>query len=146
MAVPAALIAAGTFTQILGRYGANLQQALAERANAKFYAEQAQFARLAAERAERVAEFDYTHKIGEQISTYAGAGVDMSGSAEVTVGATVANAVNEIMALRAKGKLDVALATMRSQQAAQTASTLESPGYNLLQGGASLLTGFGGFK
>lgn len=142
MPVPALLVA-GVTMQILGRYGANIQQAIQERANAKFYKEQEDFARLAAQRAEEVAAFDYTHKLGEQMSAYAGGGVDLSGSAAVTVGGTVANALNEIRALREKGKLDVQLASMRKTQANQTADTLSSPGYNAIQAGGTLLTYLG---
>lgn len=145
--MPAPLIlAAGTTLQLIGQWGANIQQAIAEKANAQFYREQEQFARLASERAEQVAAFDYSYKIGEQVSAYAGSGVDMSGSAEVTVGGTISNAIREIVALREKGRLDVRLASMRAQQAQTTADTLSSPGYNLMQGAGTLLRSYGAYK
>lgn len=139
MAIPLALMAAGTVTQMLGTYAANIQQAIKEQQNAAFYREQAVFAKEAALRAERLAGFEYATKFGQQVGAYAASGVDMSGSAALTVGGTIANALSEIDAIRKKGALDFKLAYMRGAQSDETANTLNSPGYNLMQGAGTLI-------
>lgn len=139
MSVPAVLMAAGTGIQVLGQIGANLHQSIAERANQRFYQAQADYAQESALRAERLAGFDYSYKIGQQIGDYAASGVDMSGSASITVGGTVANEIAEVAAIRKKGAIDMALARMRGTQAGQNADLLGSPGFNLLQGATTLL-------
>ena len=143
MAIPAALMGAGTTIQAIGQIGANLQQAITERANQKFYKQQAEYAQESALRAERLAGFEYAYKIGQQVGDYAASGVDAgSGSAATTIGGSIANEIGEIAAIRKKGALDTALARMRGTQAGQTADTLGSFGYNFLQTGASILRNY----
>jgi hypothetical protein len=116
-----------------------MDQARQEKINAKFYAEQAEFARVSALRAEKLAEFSYTAKLSQQASGYAAGGVDSSGSAAVTMGGTIANMLDEIFAIKKKGDLDVKLARMRGVAANQKADTLGSFGYNAMQAGGAVL-------
>jgi len=146
MAIPLALMAVGTGIKILGQYGANLQQSIAERENEAFFREQAQYAEEAAARAEGIAAYDYSHKIGEQLSAYAGSGVDMSGSAELTVGSTISNALGEIQAIKKKGYMDAKLARLRGAAAGRQADMLSSPTYNLLQAGGTGLSAWASMK
>ena len=142
MAIPAVLMAAGTAIQILGQVGANLQQSIAERANQRFYQAQADYAQESALRAERLAGFDYAYKIGQQIGDFAASGVDISGSASITIGGTLANEIGEVAAIRKKGALDMALARMRGNQAGQNADLLGSPGFNIMQGATTLISNY----
>ena len=143
MAVPLVLMAAGTLMQIAGQYSANMAQALEEEKNAAFYREQAKYARQSALRAEDLAGFEYTYKIGQQVGDYAASGVDAgSGSAAVTVGGSIAQFLGEISAIRKKGDLDVKLATMRGVSSDRTANILKSDRYNIMQAGTTLLSGF----
>lgn len=141
--VPLILMAAGTVMQMGGQYAANMEQARLEKQNAKFYEEQAEFARVAAMRQEAIAGFEYTHRIGEQIGNYAASGVDAgSGSAAITIGGTVANALNEIWSIKKKGDIETKLARLRGVQSADTAKMLSSGGYNLMQGAGTLLNNY----
>ena len=127
------LMIAGTAVQILGQIGQNYEQSLQERINAKFYNDQADYAAMSAVRAQSIANFDHTQKISHQASAYAGAGVEISGSAALTIGGQVSQAMDEIWALRKKGELDVKLARMRGSMAEDRARTLGSFDYNLMQ-------------
>ena len=135
------LIAAGV--QVAGQIASNWSQAQAEKRNADFYREQAAYARLAQQRAEALAEVEFTAGIGQQISSYAASGVDMSGSAAITVGASVKALADEIWAIRKKGDIEVKLASMRGDSAEQRAETLNSIGYNAIQGAGTLLSAYG---
>lgn len=143
MALPLALMAAGTVTQMGGQLAANIEQAIAEQQNAAFFRIQTQYARESAERAERLAGFDYAFKIGQQVGNFAASGVDAgSGSASMTVGGSIANYMSELAAIRRKGDIDVKLASMRGTQASNTADTLNSGSYNLLQAGTTLIKNY----
>lgn len=142
MAVPQVLMAAGTTIQVLGQFGANLSQSIAERANAAFFRAQTQYAQESALRAERLAGFEYAYKIGQQVGDYAASGVDSSGSAAITIGGSLSNEIGEIAAIRRKGELDVRLARMRGTQSENNADLLGSTGFNVLQAGTSLLSNY----
>lgn len=144
MAIPLALMAVGTGVQIAGQWLSNWEMAQQERQNAQFYRDQAELARLSSMREEQLAEFDYTYKVGQQVSDYAAAGVDISGSAATTIGGSIKNMIDEIWAIKKKGDMDVKLASMRGEAAGKRASTLASPVYNLLQAGTTLTRAYAG--
>jgi len=139
MAIPLALMAAGTGIQVAGQFMSNFAQASAERQNAEFFKEQAEYARQSARRAEDIAEFDYTAKIGNQNSAYARGGVDISGSAALTIGGTIRNMMEEIMAIRKKGNMESRLAMMRARQSSERSETLGSFQYNALELGGTVV-------
>lgn len=137
---PITLMLAGTFLQGFAQYGANIQQAMAEAANAKFYAEQERFNIFASQRAVESVEREYGYKVGQALSTYGASGLDVgAGSAVTNIATLLADGIAEAEFTRRKGELDIKLARMRGNQSAQTAATLESPGYNLVQFGTTLL-------
>lgn len=142
MAIPLVLMAAGTAMSMIGQMSANMSQAQAELQNQKFYDDQARFAQLSAQRAESLAEIDYTTKYGAQLSAYASGGIDISGSAALTVGGTVRQALDEIWAIKEKGTLEMKLARMRGNQSGERAATLSSAGYNAVQAGTTALSAY----
>lgn len=141
MAVPI-IMAAGAALQILGNYASNMAQAQQERINAAYYRKQGEFVRLSQMRAERLADFDYTQKIGTQVSAYAGSGVDMSGSAQITVGGTAAQMLDELFAIKKKGDLDYELAMMRGTLSEDRAKVLSSLSYNVVQGATTAINAY----
>lgn len=142
MAIPMALMAAGTAINIISSLASNAAQAAAERENQRFYEEEAKYARESASRAESLAEIDYTTKYGNQVSAYASGNVDSSGSAAITMGGTIKQAMDEIWAIRRKGDMDVQLASMRGRSSGKKADTLGSVGYNLLDAGTTALNAY----
>ena len=140
---PFVLMAIGTGIQMFGQWAENMAQAEQEKQNQKFYQEQAKYARQSAMRAEALAEFDYTYKIGQQASAYAGGGVDSSGSAGITIGGSVKNAIDELWAIKRKGDMDTELAFARGVLSGDRAKTLSSSSYNLTQGATTLLNAYG---
>ena len=137
---PVTLMVVGTGMEVLGRYGANIQQAIAEAANAKFYAEQERFNIMATQRAMETAARESGFKIGQAVTTYGASGVDVgSGSAITNLATMIADGIAEVEFARRKGELDIQLARMRGNQAQQTADLLASPGYNLIQAGTATL-------
>lgn len=137
MPVPVALMAAGTAMQIVGNLMANYSQAQAEIRNAKFFREQAEFAREAAFRQEDIARANYSRMSGAQLSAYAKGNVDISGSAASVLAETYSRKLEEVMAIRRKGELEYKLAYMRGKEAEKKAETLQDPFYNLMQAGGT---------
>lgn len=125
------LVSAGV--EILGKWSSNKAKARQEAKNALFYKKQADFARSAMMRQQQLAEFEYTSKIGQQVSAYAASGVALEGSAVVTVAGTLKNFIDETFAIREKGAIEIELASMRGQQSEEVSRMLNSTGYNMLQ-------------
>ncbi len=140
MAVPVALMAAGTALQIFGQYQANMAQAKQELANAAFYKAQAEFAKESEFRQADIAAKEYEFRKGAQISAYAKGGVDISGSAAGVVSQTLADKVSELTAIKRKGAIEYRLAMSRSKASTSMANTLQSFEYNFLQAGGTALT------
>src|SRR5690606_24620807 len=76
-----AMIGLGSLIQGVSGIKSNLAKASVERANAAFFMEQARFAEIAGERAEFLLRAEANRVRGQQISAFAKAGVDLSGSA-----------------------------------------------------------------
>lgn len=146
--LPAILMGAGTLFQISSQYMSNLAKSKQEMENAAFYEEQAHLAFLSKERQKRLAETEYSFKIGNMTSQYAGGGVDISGSALQTLSGAMLQAVDEVWAIEKRGQLEMSLARMRGRNAAEMGETLASDSYNITQGATTLLTNYtasGGF-
>lgn len=144
MALPMALLAAGTALQIFSRYQANKAQAAAEMQNAAFYQDQATFARQAGLREANLAANRYAQLQSAQVSKAAKGGVDVAaGSMAVTIGQTIADRAEELVAIKRKAELDYKLASLRGLQSGEQAATLGSDGYNIMQGATTLLTNYG---
>lgn len=142
MAVPLILMAAGTALQIGAGIRKNMEQAIQEIENSKWLAKQADFARESMFREIRRTEQEYSAKAGQQISSYAASGVDISGSAGLTVGGTLSSAFEELVAVRRKGEMDIFLASSRSNLAARNAAGLSDSGANLMQAGGTLMNNY----
>jgi len=143
MAIPIALMAAGTAISMFGQLSSNMEQAKAEAENAKFYEQQAAFARLGQLRAEALSEVDTATKIGAQVGAYASGNVDISGSAAYTVGGTLKQAIDDIWAIKQKGDMETKLARMRSTQSSERSALLSSVGYNAIQAGTTAINAYG---
>ena len=130
------LLIGGTALDIVGGYGANIQQSIMEKANAQFYRDQAKFNMLAMQRDVQAAEREAGYKLGQAVTTYGASGVDVSSSSAIVNMATIiADGIQEVEYARRKGELDIQLAQMRGNMAQSKADTLGSTGYNLLQAG-----------
>lgn len=137
----AAFMAAGTIIKGLAQYGANIQQSIQEAANAQYYREQELFNIISVERAVRAAERESGYKVGTMKTTYGASGLDVgAGSALTNIATALADGIADVAYTRRKGELDVQLARMRGAQAAATASTLASGGYNAVQFGTTVLS------
>lgn len=137
----AELMVAGTILKGLAQYGANIQQSIQEAANASFYKEQELLNIASIERAVRSAERESGYKVGTMKTTYGASGLDVgAGSALTNIATALADGIADVAYTRRKGELDVKLARMRGAQAAATASTLSSAGYNAVQFGTTVLS------
>jgi hypothetical protein len=146
--LPAVLMGAGTLFQISSQYMSNLARSRQEMVNARFYQDQAELAYLSTERQASLAEVDYTQKIGGAVSKYAGAGVDISGSALQTISGMMYQALDEVWAIKKRGDLEVKLARSRGESAQGMGDMLASDNYNITQGATTLLNNYtasGGF-
>jgi hypothetical protein len=144
MALPMALLAAGTAIQIFSRYQANKAQAEAELQNAAFYQDQALFAKQAGLREANLAANRYAQLQSAQVSRAAKGGVDVAaGSMASTLAQTISDRAEELVAIKRKSELDFKLASLRGLQSAEQGNILGSPGFNLMQAGGTLLTNFG---
>jgi len=139
MAVPIALMAAGTALQLFGNLRANYAQAEAEAQNAAYYEDQANFVKEAMFREGEIAAVNYEARKGAQISAVFRGGADLSGSAAGIVAETIAQKSEELTAIRSKGELDFKLAKLRQRTSENAARELKDPLNNLLQG-ATILT------
>lgn len=139
---PVTLMAVGTAVQMFGQFGANFAQAQQERINQKYYQDQANFVIQSHQRASQLAEYDYTQRVGAQLSAYGSSGVDISGSAAITIGGTYSQLMDELWALEKKKDLEWQLASMRGNVAGDKASLLTSNGYNVVQAGTIGLKGY----
>jgi len=146
MAIPLALMAAGTAVQIFGQYSANYSQAQAEIQNAQFYKEQADFAWQSSIRQANIASREYEARKGAQISAFAKGGVDMSGSAASVIADTLSARSEELMAIERKGQIEFKLARSRGRQAEGQAALLQDPIYNATQAGTTALTNYAAYK
>lgn len=136
-----AMIGLGSLMSGIAGIKSNLDQASAERANAAFFMEQARFAEIAGERAEFLLRAEANRVRGQQISTFAKAGVDLSGSALSVLADTANREERESLAIRRETELNVKMAMLRAQSSQELADSLSSFTNNALQFGASILSG-----
>lgn len=138
---PVTMMLIGTGLEIAGRWGANIQQSIAEKANAQFYRDQEKFNIQAMLKDVQAAEREAGFRTGTIRTTFGASGVDVgTGSAVTNLAASIADGIAEIEYLKNKGELDIKLARMRGNQSQNAADTLGSTGYNLLQAGTTLLS------
>lgn len=143
MPIPMSLMVGGSVLQIAGQWAANYAQSQSELANARYYQEEADYARDSMFRQLDITSREYEMRKGAQVSAAARGGVDVgSGSIAGILAATSAAKIEELIAVRKKGKLDIELARLRGAQSQGKADMLASPTYNLLQAGATGLNNY----
>lgn len=136
---PFTLMLIGTGLQIGGQFASNFANSAQQKINEDFFNEQAEYAFLAGERKLQIAEFNYGQVVGQQVSKFAGGGVALEGSAEVTVGGTMSNFINEAYAIKRDQEMNFKLAKLRAKQAGSVADTQRSAGFNMLQAGSTVM-------
>lgn len=120
------VLVAGAALQTYGQLEANKAQAAAERQNAKFFQMQKEQAERATRRALDIFEDESAAFVGDQISSFVKAGVDISGSALLQIAGTKAAVGREMAAIAQEGKTMATLAGMRADQADSMADRLSS--------------------
>lgn len=145
MAVPAAIAVGGTLLsagiQAAGQSKASRAEARASEANARFFDEQAKFNTFALR--QQVKKFKRESDIffGDQVSAFAKAGVDVSGSPLMQLALTKKLASDELRSIRKEGEFNIRLARLRAGGAqVQARDTRRSIPF---QTAGTLLTGFG---
>jgi hypothetical protein len=141
MAAATAALIIGTAIAAYGQVKSANDQADAERKNQKFFEEQAKFIQESGERVEGIYRRDVDQFVGNQISAFGRAGVDMSGSALLVIEDTRQREADEIAAIRKETASNVRLARMRGEGAAVNARNIQTSGY--LAAGGSILGGAG---
>lgn len=134
------LMGAGLLLKGYGNYMANMEQGEAEKRNASFYREQAEFARKSGERQQEI--FDRQSKVlyGEQLSAFAKSGVDTSASS-LFLAKEVFYRQQESYAIKQEADMNVRLSMLRADQAQRNADSLQDGTNNLLQFAGSAASG-----
>lgn len=133
----------GTALTIFGQIQANLAQAQAEKENALWLEEQADFIAQSTERELSLFDREGDLLIGSQIGAFNKGGVELSGSALDTLNETFSAVQAELAAIEIGGKMQQREALLKANSARNKASKLGSLGFNLLQGGTTALVGAG---
>jgi len=120
---------------VIGKRKAKGRQAEAERANASFLREQAEFAEISGKRELNIFERQSDRVIGAQQSAFAKAGVDLSGSALAVLAESKQQAAEEKGAIRRESEFRVRLANLRAQEAEGAAGRLEGGLFGDILGG-----------
>jgi len=118
--------AVGTAVSAYGNYKANMAQSEAERANAAFYEEQAEFARQAGLREEELYKDQSEEFIGRQISQAGKGGAEMSGSALLAFGDSKLRQIKETEAIKFDSAAKVREALLKAGASRKTATSLTS--------------------
>lgn len=138
-----ALMGAGAVLKTIGQIKANNDQAEAELKNASFYREQAAYAREVGDRQKNL--FDDASQVlyGEQLSGFAKAGVDTS-SSSFFMAKQMLSRQQESHAITREADMNVRIASLRADQAKQTADALTDPTNQFLQVAGGLASAAGG--
>lgn len=141
--------AIGGIFQTIGDQRASSAEARAHKANAQWFAEQAEFARLSTQRELRIFDRDAKEFYGEQVSGIARGGIDLSGSPLLVLAQTKMEQFEERRAIEEMGAIQYKEAsTKASISAGQAKATREAAKYRAI-GSAFSIWGSaftGGFK
>jgi hypothetical protein len=127
------LAAAGGGIKAFGQVQANMQEAQAEKQNAAFYKEQADLSLKISKKDQQIFEKESDQFFGSQVSAFAKAGVDISGSALLKLVDTKLQTSNESAQIVSNGKRQAQSYLFASNQASSRAKRLGSLEHNLLQ-------------
>ena len=139
----AEVIAAGTVLQFVGKAESDAAEAKAERANAKFFREQADLIELSGLQEEGLLRDEGDTLGAAQMGAFAKAGVDFSGSALLKFEETREKVNKDVLALRETVRLKRNITLGQAQEAEGRAKRLRSFKHKFLSGGGTLLSGFG---
>ena len=145
MAAPLAIFAAGTALSIFGQYQANMAQAKAERENASWLDQQAQYAQIANQREQGIFLRESNQFMGAQYAAISSSGVDLAGSALDVIDESFRLIQSELDAIQLSGEMQVREALLKAGAARNKAASLEDPMTNLLQAGGTGLSGIARF-
>lgn len=123
--VMAAAAVLGSAVSTLGKLDANQAQADAERRNAAWYEDQADYARDVGERKRNIFKRQAEQVQGRQMSAFAKAGVDIS-SSSLFLSQQLFFAQQEDGAIKQEADMNVRLAKMKAQEANRVADNLTS--------------------
>lgn len=134
----------GTALNIFGGLKSRADSAAAQRRNAEVLFEQADFLEQAGEREAGIFSRQLSRVEGAQISHFAKAGVDLSGSAMTRLAFNLEQGENELEAIKENTSMQVKLARLRAESSLRGAEASSDITGNILSAGGSLLTGVGG--
>lgn len=138
---PASLMIAGTALNVFGQWQANFAQAQAERENAQWLNEQAEFIRQSTARSLSIYERQASQFKEEQLGIIGASGVELSGTASDIFSDTLKSISEEIDAIQAQGEMQEREARLKAFQANRQARRLTDPMTNIMQAaGPSLIT------
>lgn len=120
-----AILGAGAVLSAYGKIKADMDQAEAEKQNASFYREQADFAKYAGDRKQQIFNNETVKLQGAQGSAFAKAGVDTSNSS-MFMAKELFYRQKEEVAIKLEADMNVRLAMLRADQATKTAEQLGS--------------------
>ncbi len=143
MAAAPILIGAGAVISAYGAIKSNSDRADAERQNANYFAEQAQYAQAVGDRELGVFEDKAASLRGQQIGAYAKGGVDLSGSPLLFLEQQSIRREQEARAIRDETARRVRLAGLKSEQSANQADNYSSFSTNFVSTAPTLLSAAG---
>lgn len=138
VAAGAAIVGAGI--SIYGQVKGNQAQASAERANARFYQEQADFAEKAGDRELDIYKDQAAEFFGQQKSGFARAGVELQGSPLLALADSISRQQREEEAIQMDTAAKVREANLKGGLANKTAASLSNFANNALPASGTLLT------
>lgn len=134
------LLIAGAGLSIFGQIQANIAQAKAERENAAWLEEQAEFIRSSTERSLSIYQRQAGKFKEDQASALGASGFEMSGSASDIFNDTLRSISEELDAIAMQGQMQEREALLKASSARKQAKRLSSLGVNLLQAAGPALT------
>ena len=140
---PATLAVIGTGMQLVGQIGANVQQSIAEKANAAFYKKQAEYNAKAMQVNMDNARMEGGARYGAMATVGAASGLDIgTGSMASNLAIQMANNATAVMMAKEAAQLEITKMLAMARQSQSRSETLGSVGYNLLQGGTTALNNY----
>lgn len=124
---PLWVLGAGQFLSTMGQMQGDAAQGAAERDNAYFFREQAQFQKEATDREIAVFRRKAAFSLSTTIGNYTKSGVSLSADALSVIAGQKGLAIDEENAIQREGDFRARLALLRGAQADQTADSLTSP-------------------
>jgi len=132
---------AGNLMEVSAQASADAAAASAEDRNAAFAMEAAQFEAEASEREQEIFRNESALQFGEQVSAFAKAGVDISGSPLLVLADSKRVAGTELSAIKREGEFRVRRAILQARESRSNARNIRRSSRGRQIGG--LLTGFG---